>query len=61
MPDVDPRSGADRAAESPVPPAAYGGKNLDPAPPPDHDEFVEARAAGLAAIRSRLAARRKKR
>ena len=61
MPDLDPRSRADRAAESPVPPAGYGGQDLDPTPPPDHDDFVEARAPGLAAIRSRLAARRKKR
>jgi hypothetical protein len=37
------------------------GYNLDPTPPPDHENFVELRSAGLRAVRENLARRRKKR
>jgi hypothetical protein len=61
MADGDSRSGVGRAAEPHEPATGHGGKKLDPTPPPDHQDFVEARAPGLAAIRSKLASRRKQR
>ncbi len=33
---------------------------VDSTPPPDHDAFVEARSAGLRAVRANLARRKKK-
>jgi hypothetical protein len=38
-----------------------GGKKLDPAPPPDHEDYVEARANGLRATRERREKRRRNR
>lgn len=47
-----------------TPPAAarltYGGKKLDSTPPPDHEDYLEARANGLRATRERREKRRRK-
>jgi hypothetical protein len=37
-----------------------GGKKLDPTPPPDHEDYLEARANGLRATRERREQRRRK-
>ena len=37
-----------------------GGKKLDATPPPDHEDYLEARANGLRAIRERREKRRRK-
>lgn len=60
MTERTPESGTPPAAAPALPRGEYGEQKLDPTPPPDHGDFVEARGLGLAAIRSRLASRRKK-
>jgi len=52
-------SGNEAAPGTPSP-GAYGVKPLDPTPPPDHDDYLEARANGLRAIRERREKRRRK-
>jgi hypothetical protein len=56
----DPKPGVQGATPPPPSHEMYGGKKLDLTPPADHDNFVEAREQGLAAIRARLAERRKR-
>jgi hypothetical protein len=60
MTDRNSESGTPPAARPVLPRGEYGGQMLDSTPPPDHGDFVEARDLGLAAIRARLASRRKK-
>ena len=59
MVDKNPEAGMP-AAPVPAPRGEYEGQKLDPVPPADHADFVEARSLGLAAIRSRLAAQQKR-
>jgi hypothetical protein len=43
-----------------APGGSAGGKKLDPTPPPDHDDYLEARANGLRGTRERREQRRRK-
>jgi hypothetical protein len=52
-------SGNEMASTTP-PQGSRGGRKLDPTPPPDHDDYVEARANGLRATRERREKRRRK-
>lgn len=45
---------------SPAAAPGYSGKVLDTTPPPDHQDYVEARANGLRATRERREKRRRK-
>ena len=59
---MEPRT-TPSANEAAAPIAAcgfVGGKKLDPTPPPDHEDYLEARANGLRATRERREQRRRK-
>jgi len=59
---MEPR--ASTAGSETTPPTGVrghsGGRKLDPTPPPDHEDYVEARANGLRATRERREKRRRK-
>jgi|1186.fasta_scaffold139113_2 hypothetical protein len=59
---MESRTGASGNKSAPPAPSEgfFGGNKLDPTPPPDHDDYVEARANGLSATRERRERRRRK-